>query len=48
MNVLCHPATDIKGINIVCKEKKPPFEVESKDSGREREGKQVITSGATL
>lgn len=27
MNVLCHPATDIKDINIVCKEKNPLFEV---------------------
>lgn len=27
MNVSCHPATDIKDINIVCKEKKLPFEV---------------------
>ena len=27
MNVLCHPATDIKDINIVCKEKNLPFEV---------------------
>lgn len=27
MNVLWQPATDIKDINIVCKEKNPPFEV---------------------
>ena len=30
------------------REKSPVWSVESKDSGREREGKQVITSGAAL
>lgn len=33
MKVLCHPAVDINGINIVCKEKKPSFEVLRAKSG---------------
>lgn len=42
MNVLCHPATDIKDINIVCKDKNPLFEVlrAKTEREREKEGKQ--------
>lgn len=37
MNVSCHPVTDIKAINIECKEEKAlVWSLESKDSGREK------------